>query len=181
MRNGKMAKGRLLTDEQVRQVRILFPNHTKHEIRSITGVGLSSIDRIQAKYHLRKSAEHLHNMGVRAGKASNIARGGDSSACYTPEAIAKRVKTYKETYRMEDMRTRWGLEQRTKIRLPHGTKHYRDQISYLKGLGYIVDETKKVAYYTPGTHRARRLESLQRGGTKGPMRCYFDFRPYDGE
>lgn len=174
-----MGKGRRLTDEQVREVRRLFPDHTKTEIRDITGVGLSSIDRIQGRYHLRKSAAHLHNMGVKAGKASNIARGGDSSSCYTPEAIAKRVKTYKETYRLDEMRTRWGLEQRTKIRLPHGTKHYRDQISYLKGLGYIVDETKKIAYYTPGTHRARRLESCERGKRKGTMLSHFDFRPYD--
>lgn len=174
-----MPKGRLITDEQILEVRRLFPNHTKKEIRSITGLGYSSIDRIQARFHLRKSAEHLHNMGVKAGKASNIARGGDSSACYTPEAVAKRVQTYKETLRREDMRLRWGLPQKTKIRFSHGTKPYRDQISYLKGLGYTIDEDKKVAYYTASTQRATRLERIKRGESKGYMRCYFDFLPYE--
>ena len=167
-----------LSDEKVALVRKLFPDHTNVEIHEITGVSLNSISRIQARYHLRKSRQHLHNMGVRAGKASNIARGGDSSSCHTPSAIAKRSQSYKETYRLEEMRRRWGLEQRTKIRLPHGTKHYRDQISYLKGLGYIIDEAKKIAYYTPGTHRARRLESAERGKPKGYMLSHFDFRPY---
>ncbi len=174
-----MPQGKRLTREQIRAVIRLFPNHTKKEIRNLTGVGLSSIDRIQMQYRLRKSAEHLHNMGVRAGKASNIARGGDSSSCYTPEAIAKRVASYKERYQMEDMRARWGLPQLTKMRLKSGPKHYHDQTSYLRHLGYIVDKEKKIAYYTADTHRATRLEKLKRGEKKGEFHCFYDFKPYD--
>ena len=166
-----------LTSEQIRLVVRLFPDHTKKEIRELTGVGLSSIDRIQSRYHLRKSPEHLHNMGVKAGKASNLARGGDSSACYTPEAVAKRVASYKARYKTEDMRARWGLPQQTKMRLQHGTKHYHDQTSYLRHLGYVVDEVQKVAYFTPDTHRATRLEKMKRGERKGEFHCYYDFKP----
>ena len=171
-------RGKRLTEEQISEVVRLFPNHTKRELRSLTGVGFSSIDRIQSEYHLRKSPEHIHNMGVRAGKASNIARGGDSSACYTPEAIAKRVDTYKKTRNIEEMRYRWGLPQRTRIRLRHKPKSATDQSSYLRGLGYIVDESSLVAYYTDRTRRATRLERLGRGGKTKQMRCYFDFLPF---
>lgn len=171
-------QGKRLTEEQINAVIRLFPNHTKNEIHELTGVGFSSIDRIQAGYGLRKSPEHLHNMGVRAGKASNIARGGDSSACYTPEAIAKRVATYKKTYQIEDMRVRWGFEQRTKIRLKHGLKQAQDQAWYLRSLGYIIDGKNFIAYWTAETHRAARLESLGRGNARGPIHCYYDFKPY---
>ena len=78
------------------------------------------------------------------------------------------------------MRVRWGLPQQTKIRLKHGTKHYHDQVSYLRKMGYILDEGSKVAYYTETTHRATRLESAPRGRKVGAMLSHFDFKPYDG-
>lgn len=176
-----MSRGRPLTKEQIALVRRLFPDHTKREIAERAGVGASTVDRIQAMFHLRKSPEHLHAMGVRAGKASYIARGGDSSACYTPEAKAKRLATYKKRYALEDMRVRWGLTQQTKMRLKHGTKHYHDQVYYLRKMGYIIDERNKVAYYTETTHRATRLESAPRGRKVGSMLSHFDFKPYDGK
>lgn len=171
-------QGKRLTEEQIQAVIRLFPDHTKKEIHDLTGVGLSSIDRIQARHGLRKSPKHLHNMGVRAGKASNVARGGDSSACYTREAIAKRVATYKKTYQIEDMRVRWGLRQLTKIHLKHGLKQAQDQAWYLRTLGYIVDKDTLTAYWTASTRRATRLEKLKRGESKGPFHCYFDFKPH---
>lgn len=174
-------KRRKLTEEQIDAVVRLFPNHSKRELKELTGVGLTSIDRIQAKYKLRKTPEHLHNMGVRAGKASNVARGGDNSACYTPEAIAKRVATLKETRRIEETRRKWGLEQLTRIRLQHGTKDKHDQAWYLRRLGYVLDEKNLTAYYTPDTHRASRLESLGRGGKTKYMRCYYDFKPLNND
>lgn len=172
-------KAKRLTEEQINAVVHLFPNHSKRELKELTGVGLSSIDRIQAKFGLRKTPEHLHNMGVRAGKASNIARGGDNSACYTPEAIAKRVAAYKERRRVEETRRRWGLEQLTKIHLQHGTKEKHDQAWYLRRLGYVLDERTLTAYFTPETHRARRLEALGRGGKTKYMKCYYDFKPFE--
>ena len=171
-------RGKRLTEEQIKEVIRLFPDHTKRDLREMTGVGYSTIDRIQRRYGLRKSLKHLHNMGVRAGKASHIARGGDSSACHTPEAIAKRVATRKKTYQMEEMRRRWGFPQLTKIRLKHDPKGLHDQASYLRSIGYIVDDTNRVAYYKPDTRRASRLEKLKRGEISGAFHCYFDFKPY---
>ena len=172
-------RGKRLTEEQIEAVVRLFPNHTKRELHDLTGVGYSSIDRIQRDNGLRKSPEHLHAMGVKAGKASNVARGGDSSACYTPEAIAKRARSYKKTYRIEEARRRWGLPQLTRIRLRHAPHELHNQASYLRSLGYVTDVANFVAYYKPETHRASRLEKLKRGEAKGPLHCYFDFKPYD--
>lgn len=166
--------GKPLTKEQVAEVRRLFPDHTKQEIREMTGFGLSTIDRIQARFHLRKSQEHLHNMGVRAGKASSIARGGDNSACYTPEAIAKRVASYKRTFREEQVRRSWGIRQLTKIKVLRQPKQKVSQRSYLKSLGYILDEQNCIAYYTEETTRAVKME---RNWSKR-IHQYYKFKPY---
>lgn len=166
--------GRPLTEEQVAEIRRLFPNHTKNEIRELTGFGLSTIDRIQARFHLRKSPEHIHNMGVRAGTASGIARGGDNSACCTPEAIAKRVASYKKTFREEQVRRRWGVHQLTKIKVLRQPKQKVSQRSYLKSLGYILDEQNCIAYYTPDTTRAVKME---RDWSKR-IHQYYKFKPY---
>lgn len=167
-----------LTQEKVDEIRRLFPDHTKQEIRELTGVGLSTIDRIQARYHLRKSPEHLHAMGVKAGKASNIARGGDNSACYTPEAMAKRVASYRKTFREEQVRRRWGIHQLTKIKVLRQPKQKISQRSYLKSLGYVLDEPNCIAYWTPDTVRAVKME---RDWSK-KVKQYYKFKPlYENE
>lgn len=166
--------GKPLTEEQVKWVRRLFPDHTKLEIREITGFGLSTIDRIQARFHLRKSPEHIHRMGVKAGKASSIARGGDNSACYTPEAIAKRVANYKRTFREEQIRRKWGVHQLTKIKVLQQPKQKVSQRSYLKHLGYILDEQNCIAYYTDDTTRAVKME---RDWSK-KIHQYYKFKPF---
>lgn len=165
---------RPLTQEQIDEVRRLFPHYTKQEIREMTGRGLSSIDRIQARYHLRKSQEHLHEMGVKAGKASVIARNGDNSACYTPEVIAKRVESYKITFREEQVRRRWGVHQLTKIKVLRQPKQKVSQRSYLKKLGYILDEPNCIAYWTEETTRAVKME---RDWSK-KIHQYYKFMPY---
>lgn len=163
-----------LTKEQIDEVCRLFPDHTKQEIHEITGRGLSTIDRIQARFHLRKSPEHIHNMGVKAGKASAVARNGDNSCCYTPEAIAKRVETYKKTFREEQVRRKWGVHQLTKIKVLKQPKAKCSQRYYLKHLGYILDEQNCVAYYTEETTRAVKME---RGWSKRIFN-YYKFKPY---
>jgi hypothetical protein len=166
---------RPLTQEQIDEVRRLFPNHTKPELRELTGLGLSTIDRIQARYHLRKSPEHIHAMGVKAGKASSVARGGDNSACYTPEAIAKRVEHYKKTFREEQVRRRWGIHQLTKIKVLQQPRAKCSQRSYLKKLGYVLDETNCIAYWTEETTRAVKME---RDWSK-KVHQYYKFKPYE--
>ena len=151
---------------------------TRTELMAGAGVSKSTVDHIQVRYNLHKSPEHIHNMGVKAGKASHEARHGiPPKECYTKEAIAKRVATYKERYRVDDMRVRWGLKQTTRIRLKHKCKRQRDQRWYLIQLGYVIDDANFIAYYTPKTHRAPRLEKIPRGEKKGYARSYYEFRP----
>ena len=171
-------KGHGLTRNQILTAVNLFPDHTNKEILAITGMSLSSLQRIQAKYHLRKSKVHLSEVGARGGSASIEARGKDVSYLNTSEAIAKRAESWKKLYRQEDARVRWGLEQQTRIRLRHGCKPLWQQACYLRHRGYEVDEKNKVAYYTKETHRAIRLEKLGRRNSTPGMRCYFDFEPY---
>lgn len=113
-------------------------------------------------------------MGVKAGKASAVARNGDNSCCYTPEAIAKRVETYKKTFREEQVRRKWGVHQLTKIKVLQQPKAKCSQRYYLKHLGYILDEPNCVAYYTDETTRAVKME---RGWSKR-IHNYYKFKPY---
>ncbi len=159
-----------LTQEQIDEVRSLFPNHTKPEIKSILGIGLSSIDRIQAIYHLRKSPEFASYLAVKAGKASNIARGG-KALNITPEVIEKRVATYRRTLREERARVTFGLPQKTKAKVKRQPRRKCSQRAYLKKLGYILDEPNCVAYYTDNTTRAVRMERNWDG-----KRNYYKFR-----
>lgn len=117
-------------------------------------------------------------MGVKAGKASSIARGGDNSACYTPEAIAKRVANYKKTFREEQVRRKWGVHQLTKIKVLRQPKQKISQRSYLKHLGYVLDEQNCIAYWTDETTRAVKME---RDWSK-KIHQYYKFKPlYENE
>ena len=163
-----------LTQEQIDQVRRLFPDHTKTEIKQLTGVGLSSIDRIQARYRLRKSAEHIHAMGVKAGKASAKARNYEPIH-FTPEMLERRSASYRKTFREEQIRRKWGVHQLTKIKVLRQPKQKCSQRSYLKKLGYILDEPNCIAYYTESTTRAVKME---RDWSK-KIHQYYKFRPYE--
>jgi len=162
-----------LTQEQIDEVRRLFPNHTKPEIKSILGIGLSSIDRIQAMYHLRKSPEHIHGMAVKAGKASAKARDYEPIH-FTPEILARRSASYRKRFREEQVRWRWGVHQLTKMKVSKQPKQKVSQRSYLKKLGYILDEKSCIAYYTGSTTRAVKME---RDWSK-KIHQYYKFLPY---
>ena len=177
-RKETMPTGHHLTQEQIDYIRTNFADKTNYQLCEEAGVSRSTVCRLQKIYHLRKSDQHIHNMGVKAGKASDKARGGIPYGANTPESIAKRAETYKKTYQAELIRHKWGLEQKTNIRIPKVCRRARDQKRNLINRGYIIDDAKKIAYYTPGTHRSTRLERIKRGETKGRFRTYYDFRPY---
>ena len=164
---------RRLTQEQIDEVRRLFPDHTKPEIKAILGIGLSSIDRIQAMYHLRKSPEHIHGMAVKAGKASAKARDYEPIH-FTPEMLARRSESYRKKFREEQVRWRWGVHQLTKIKVLRQPKQKCSQRSYLKKLGYILDEPNCIADWTESTTRAVKME---RDWSK-KIHQYYKFKPY---
>lgn len=152
-----------------------FKDTTNPELAKILGVTRSTICRWQRKHRLYKSKEHIHNMGVRAGKASVQATGGHFNICNTPEIVAKRSETYRKTLRAEKARYKWGLEQLTKIRLPREPRAKKDQRHNLQRRGYIVDEPNLIAYWTEGTDRSWKLEHRK---PTCQFKCYYKFKPY---
>lgn len=168
-----MSIGHPMTDEQLAFILEHFANMRNQDISDAIGLSRSAICRVQKTYGLRKSKEHNHNMGVKAGKASSAARGGKALGI-TPEVVAKRVESYRRTFREERARAVFGLPQKTKIRVKKQPKRKCSQRSYLKSLGYILDEPNCVAYYTESTTRATRME---RNWDK--KRNYYKFRPYE--
>ena len=169
-------KGKSISEEIVDYIRTHYADTTNKELVERLGISKTSLDRVQKRYGLKKSRSHLHAMGVKAGKASNIARGGDSSACYTPEARAKRVESYKKAFHLEEIRYKWGLTPLTKIKIRKEPRPKRDQRNYLISKGYIIDEKNLIAYWTAETHRSKRLEQRKPGGH---FKSYYSFRDYE--
>lgn len=166
-----------VTEELLRYFIDNFPNKTNRELAKEMGLARSSICRLQQKYNLHKSSEHIHNMGVRAGKASSKATGGKVIKSDAPETIAKRAATYRKTWKSEYARYKWGLPQLTRIRLKKEPRAKKDQRNNLLRRGYIIDEQNLIAYYTEATERSRKLEN--RSATS-KLRIYYKFKPYGG-
>lgn len=119
---------------------------------------------------IRKSREY------ESARLSRIAKEKESALhLNTREAIAKRVETRKRMFRTERARIMFGLEQQTGIHIRTESRPKMLQRNRLQRLGYVIDDVNLVAYWTPGTHRARRLERLSRGEKSGSIKCYYDF------
>jgi len=167
-----MPIGKPLTEEQIAFIRRNFATMRNQDIANALGISRSGVTNVQKIYHLRKSPEFASYLAVKAGKASNIARGG-KALNITPEVIEKRVATYRRTLREERARVTFGLPQKTKAKVKRQPRRKCSQRAYLKKLGYILDEPNCVAYYTDNTTRAVRMERNWDG-----KRNYYKFKPY---
>lgn len=170
-----MPTGKKVTKEQVQFVIKNYSDMTNIELCREIGLSRSTVDRIAGDYHLRKSDSHIHLMGVKAGKASSVARGG-KALNITPEVIAKRAETYKKTKELEEIRYKWGLERKTKIRLKREPRAKRDQRRFLIQRGYVIDERNLIAYWTESTLRSKRLETRKK---ECRFKTYYSFKPYE--
>ena len=171
-----MGTGRPLTEEQVLFIRRNFADMKNQDIADALGVSKAAVSRVQKQFRLRKSPEQTHRMMVIAGRASAKAR-DYRPLNITPEVIAKRVASYRKTFREEQIRTKWGLEQLTRLHVRQQPKQKRSQRSYLKQMGYIIDEQNCIAYYTPETTRAVRMEA----DWSKKVHQYYKFKPYEDE
>lgn len=86
------------------------------------------------------------------------------------ERIEKSAASWKATFQEEKLRKKWGFEQRTRLKVQAVPRQLIADRSYLKKRGYIIDEDRKVAYWTEETRRATRLEAR-------PKR-YYTFEQY---
>lgn len=75
------------------------------------------------------------------------------------EGIENMKETRRQMIREEKARIAFGLPQKTALRLKRQPRPLVWQRSYLKACGYILDEGKRVAYWTEGTKRALILEA----------------------
>lgn len=169
-----MKKGKNLTSEQIDYLIRHYPHTNNNVLASEMGISVHTIKARAYSLKLHKSKEFICEINRdRAITYKNAER------LNTPEAIAKRGKTIRKQYATDHMRANWGMVQATSrhIRLePRGKLLQRNR---LQRLGYIIDETNLVAYYTSGTHRAPRLEAVPRGITKGTIHSYYTFAPYE--
>lgn len=168
-----MPIGKPLTEEQITFIRRNFATMRNQDIADALGISRSGVTNVQKIYHLRKSPEFASFLAVKAGKASNLARGG-KALNITPEVIEKRVASYRRTLREERARVVFGLPQKTKANVKRQPRRKCSQRAYLKKLGYLLDEPNCVAYYTQDTTRAVRMERNWDG-----KRNYYKFRPIE--
>ena len=170
-----MCFGHPLSEEQIAFVRKHFSDMRNQDLADAAGISKSSVSKIQKAFHLRKSPEQMNRMLAKAGRASVAVR-DNRHIILTPEIIEKRVASYKKTFREELIRTKWGLEQLTKMKVRQEPRKKRRQRSYLKQLGYVLDEPNCTAYWTDNTTRAVRMEQYT------DKKCYYKFKPlYENE
>lgn len=101
--------------------------------------------------------------------------GGFAERINTAEAVRNRVESRGRRFKNERARVLLGMEQKTRMHLRFEPREKLLQRNRLQRLGYVVDEAKLVAYWTPETRRATRLEKLSRGEKSGRMKCFYDF------
>ena len=166
-----MPTGHRVSEETVQYVIQHYADTQNKDLCSLLGISKSTIDRICGKYHLKKTREHYRQMAIKAGKASSKARGG-KALNITPESLKKRGESYKDTVRREYIRVKYGMKQRTKIRLRKEPRASADQRIFLQKRGYIIDNIRKIAYWTDDTNRSWRME---RRGPNGRFKNYFTF------
>lgn len=165
-----------MTREQIDYIRKNFADTPNKELAKYLGISLSSISNVQKKYRLVKSPEHSRAMHHLSGMASSSSWGKIE---LTPEVLKKRAESFKKTWRTENARIRFGLEQKTKIHIARCSKEKVRQNYYLRQRGYIIDEKELIAYYTPETKRATRMEAIPRGVKVGSIKPFYSFRPID--
>lgn len=87
-------------------------------------------------------------------------------------ARKKAAIAWKKTYEEDRIRYKWGLTQLSNLKVSQQPRRKILDRCYLKRRGYILDEANVIAYWTPETRRAKRLEAAPRR--------YYIFKPYPG-
>lgn len=161
-----------MTEEEIGYIIAHFKNTENKELARQVGCSVSTINKIQYRYRLTKSKEHLHRVFQRCGKMGYATTGIPP---ISEEDIRRRADSFKRRYREEKARWMFGLPQKTKIRLRKEPKKKQAQRTYLRSLGYIIDGVNNIAYYTDETKRAVRMEAY----TSKKKKCYYKFLSYE--
>lgn len=162
------------------------------------GISVGTLYKFVHRFGLKKSRAHKRQMAYEASmaaRASHIKHGThppkgyriprSEEFCFKPgvksvdrwgrkkerERIQHAVEGRRQTYINEKMRVMRGLPQQTKLKIRSQPRQLIVDRAYLKSRGYILDEEKKIAYWTDTTRRAKQLESK-------PVR-YYSFAKYE--
>ena len=163
-----------LTDQQIAYLAEHYHDTPNEELARVLGISVHTINARRTRHGWKKDERYLkkvrHESAVEheAWKRLNVA-----------ENHQKGIATRNKIYEAERARIKWGLPQLTKRHFRTELREKQVQRNYLKRLGYIIDDEKLIAYYTPETHRARRLERVERGVRKGTIKPFYTFKPYD--
>lgn len=165
-----------LTDEQLAYLAEHYHDTTNEELAEALGVSIYTIEKRRTRHGWKKDRDFLwkvhHETAVRHNAWDRL---------NLKETRARAIETRNKIYKAERARIRWGLPQLTKRHFNAEPREKQVQRSYLKRIGYIIDDIKLIAYYTPETRRAIRLEKIKRGEKRGSFKPYYDFKPYDTE
>lgn len=181
-----------LTDEQMNWIIRKFPTTENEYMAYRIGVSESTIRRIARKYGLSKSKSFMMSKKREAGHASIymhkvrddgfIPKKGDPlrpgserglfkagekpidrlGAKREAERVRKAASGRAATRAAEKMRIIRGLPQKTKMRIRTVPPQTYAERYYLKKRGYTLDDAALVAYWTPETRRAVRMEARPR-------------------
>ena len=179
----------VLTPEQEAWLVKHFKNTKNDVLMERLGLKFSTFHRIVRSLGLKKTKQFMRKCQratAEAAKASHIANGTYPPKGYRiprseefqykqggkpwdrcgrrkwNRAIRNGAEKRKETFREDQCRRRWGLPQKTKLRVAQTPRQRLLDRSYLKKRGYILDEVNVIAYWTPETQRATRLEKMPR-------------------
>ena len=179
----------VLTPEQEAWLVKHFKNTKNDVLMERLGLKFSTFHRLVRQLGLKKTKQFMRKCQLataEAAKASHIANGTYPPKGYRiprseefqykqggkpwdrcgrrkwNRAIRNGAEKRKETFREDQCRRRWGLPQKTKLRVAQTPRQRLLDRSYLKKRGYILDEVNVIAYWTPETHRATRLEKMPR-------------------
>ena len=169
-----MPSGIYLNQEQIDYIRANFANKKNADLAKEMGISKTAIHNTARKYHLRKDRAFRHSLAVNSGRASSAAR-DKQFLNITQESIDKRAATFRKLREMEEIRFKWGLERKTKIKLIGEPRAKRDQRRHLIKRGYIIDERNLIAYWTEDTVRSMRLETRKK---ECVFKNYYSFKPY---
>lgn len=173
-----------MTAEQKQWLCEHYADTKNDDILAYLGVSMTAMQRIKRDLGLHKSAEYMRKAQQHAVACSvKVTKG---RPCHPNSAAAmrkygkrfekgvnllellgeerehaRRLKSgasLRETIRKERMRIKWGLPQRTKLRLNEPDRGRISARYFLRKRGYHVARGANVAYYDAATRRGKRIE-----------------------
>lgn len=160
----------------------LYPTCTMDEI--VVLLGCNNVKAIRNKAQslgLKKSADTLKRIRQKTGKHN-------MRYMHTNEAKKNKMSSIKKMIRLERIKIKYGLKQKTKrVFSPLTPREQRlaaNERYYLRKSGYIIDnDNKKLVYYTDDVERNEKRERLyeKKGYTFQPYGDKKTIKSYDPE